>query len=118
MKGNQKLASIKPKKILAHQKNEKDIDYKTFICLECNKEYLSQGLVDLEQDFCPLHINSDYCNGCNESFDNSKLKLDKIDNELYCNECYTEYCINCKDSVRVGSTYCSNECRTEFNQMF
>lgn len=108
------LGKIVTKKILAFAKTNDEDEYRTFVCTECNKEYLSQGIIDIENHFCPNHSDCYYCNGCGDMFNENELKEDSKDEELYCKECYTEYCKNCGDSIKKDDVYCSNECKNEF----
>ena len=43
--------------MIAFPKFDNKVDYKTFICIECKTEYLSQALIELEKLFCPNHID-------------------------------------------------------------
>ena len=108
------IGKIVPKKMIAFPKFDSKVDYKTFICIECKTEYLSQALIELEKCFCPNHIDCYYCNGCGEMFNDLQLKKDIKDLQFYCKECYTEYCKNCGDSIELNDKYCSNECKNEF----
>ena len=108
------VGKIVPKKMIAFPKIDNEIDYKTFVCIECDTEYLSQGIFDIENHFCPNHSDCYYCNGCGEMFNDDELNEDSKDEQLYCKLCYTEYCKNCGDSIKIDDVYCSNECKNEF----
>lgn len=112
---SKKLAQIEVKKIMAYKKNPKNTsEYLNVICLKCKKEYLTQGIILNELDFCPLHTDYKCCNGCDEPFDGEKLKED-FDGEYYCKNCFRKKCENCNEDVEEdGGRFCSKSCYQEF----
>ena len=77
------LGKIEPKQMMAHPKNEKvKSEYVTHNCIECEEDYLSQGIVQHEMDFCPNHVDLRFCgivlSVLNISADNVMKKWRKI----------------------------------------
>ena len=54
---SEKKIRVATKKMMAYPKDEQYEDnYELHRCLHCKEEYLSQGILDEEVEFCPLHI--------------------------------------------------------------
>ncbi len=90
-----KKIRVATKKMMAYPKNDEYEDnYELHRCLHCKQEYLSQGLIEEEFDFCPLHTDFKECVMCGITQDPSEMTEDE-ENELYCSDCFIP-----KDSKR------------------
>lgn len=110
---------VATKKMMAYPKDEQyDDSYELHKCLHCKEEYLSQGILDEEVDFCPLHINYANCVECDLTAEKSEMS--KIgENEFYCSDCDVPRCTQCDkplESIQRQYSfgqYCSIKCKDE-----
>jgi len=112
---NEKKIRVATKKMMAYPKHEVYEDsYELYKCLHCKEEYLSQGILDEEVEFCPLHINFAYCIECEETAEKSEMK-EVSDNEFYCGDCFYPRCSECNEPMEKDSgQFCSKQCYNEY----
>lgn len=116
---SEKKIRVATKKMMAYPKDEQYEDnYELHRCLHCKQEYLSQGIIEEEFDFCPLHIGFKDCVDCGTTAEKSEMS--KIgDNEFYCSDCDVPRCTQCDkplESIKVQYSfgqYCSLKCKDE-----
>lgn len=85
---SEKKIKVGTKKMMAYPKNEEYEDsYELHRCLHCKQEYLSQGVIEEEYDFCPLHTDFKHCIMCGITQDPIEMTEDE-ENEWYCTECF------------------------------
>jgi DNA-directed RNA polymerase subunit RPC12/RpoP len=108
------LGSIEPKKMMAHPLSEKakDKDYVVYECMNCDAEYLSQGIEDLEEDFCPNCEDKRFCEECCEIFDKKDGQMNNND-AWVCEDCFAYKCSQCDEEMDEDITYCSKQCHSE-----
>ena len=108
------LGKIEPKQMMAHPKNEKvKSEYVTHNCIECEEDYLSQGIVQHEMDFCPNHVDLRFCETCCEVF--PKEECNQSDDDLWhCDECFKYKCRQCDEEMEEDIKYCSRQCYNEY----
>jgi hypothetical protein len=108
---------VATKKMMAHPKDEQYEDnYELHRCLHCKQEYLSQGIIEDEFDFCPLHIEFKRCVDCGASADKSEM-TEVEEKEWYCSDCFVPCCSQCDSPVesknKVGE-FCSKQCYDDY----
>lgn len=105
------LGKIEPKQMMAHPKDDKaKVEYVTHTCIECDEDYLSQGIVQHEMDFCPKHVDLRFCETCCEVFPKEKCSQSNEDELWYCEDCFTYKCRECDAEMEEDDKYCSREC--------
>ncbi len=102
------------KKVMAYRKSVKhDDEYELYNCHHCGEEYLSQGIKDNEQLFCPKHSDYQICVWCDVTAKESEMKIQ--DAEFYCSECFAPKCRECGEPAsNLEDQFCSDECRKGF----
>ena len=115
----QTLGKITPKEIMAHPKglDKKDIEYVKHDCIECEEEYLSQGLLTHEQDFCPKHTDLRICEECCEVFPINECK-EADEGMWYCKADYKYKCRQCGDDMDSDMRFCSKQCSVEYTSEY
>jgi hypothetical protein len=106
----QKLGKIEPKKMMAYPFNDKlGYDYETYQCYHCKEKYLTQGVIDIESVFCPMHKDYEFCMGCDKCFDLNELE--NVNDAYYCNNCMIPKCLECGEKLNnLDDKYCSQDC--------
>lgn len=101
------------KKVMAYPKSNSQDDYELFSCLHCGEEYLSQGLIFSEQDFCPRHSDFKVCVWCDST--NKLTEMVKENDEFYCKNCHSDRCIQCDKTLSDDENqFCSKQCYNEY----
>ena len=107
---------LQTKKVMAYPKALNcDDNYELYRCLHCGDEYLSQGNLLHEQDFCPKHQDYQSCIWCGSSDKESKMIEVKEDCGFYCKECNNSRCIQCdKPLEKNDNQFCSKQCYNDY----
>lgn len=111
----EKKIKVATKKMMAYPKDEEYEDnYELHRCFHCKEEYLSQGLIEDETTFCPLHNNFTYCVECETTADKSEM-TEVSENEWYCSDCFVPRCSQCDEPMeRDNGEFCSKQCYDEY----
>ena len=104
-----KLGKINTKKMKAYPSTDSEIPYITSFCYICDDEYLTQNLIEEEQEKCPECKGKERCCSCEEVFDLDELK-ETGDYEWECEDCYQPTCIACNEPVEEEGMACSDWC--------
>jgi len=109
------IGKIEPKKMMAYPINEhyKDKELHTYECLNCETEYLSQGIERYEEDFCPKCEDHRFCEECCEVFKKEDCQ-ENDKGEWYCDEHFSYKCRVCDEEMDEDIKYCSKECHSEY----
>ena len=112
---SEKKIRVATQKMMAYPKHEVYEDsYELHKCLHCKEEYLSQGILDEEVEFCPLHINFAYCIECGETAEKSEM-TEVSETEFYCSECFVPRCSECNEPMEKDEgKFCSKQCYNEY----
>lgn len=107
---------VETKRLMAYPLNEDIPDqYELYKCEHCREEYLTQGEIDYETLWCPIHANFDYCHKCEQSFDKNEMQID-TDDSYVCNDCNVPICIECGEPLdkEEDARFCSQRCYTDY----
>jgi len=112
---NDKHIKVATKKMMAYPKNDKYVDnYELYNCLHCAEEYLSQGILESEEEFCPKHTNFIYCVECDVTANKSSMK--KLnENEWLCSKCFVPRCSQCNEPIESESSSAELRCKQCYN---
>jgi len=111
---NNPKIQLETKKVMAYVKNPKyDDDYEIFKCHHCGEEYLSQGCLESEELFCPIHSKHKICVWCDET--DTKENMVEEDEQWYCKGCFSPKCLQCEEPTQGGGgQFCSKQCHDEY----
>jgi hypothetical protein len=106
---------LETKKVMAYPKDKTSEDnYELYSCHHCGEEYLSQGIKEEEEMFCPLHSDHKMCVWCDKT--NKESEMREQDEEFYCKECFSPKCIQCDEPIdeEEDKQFCSKQCYNEY----
>lgn len=105
---------LETKKVMAYPKDKSQEDsYELYTCHHCGEEYLSQGLKEDEELFCPRHQDHKICVWCNKTDKSKEMK--EQEDEWYCEECFTPKCTQCGEAMEEDAgQFCSKQCYNEY----
>lgn len=110
---NNPKIQLETKKVMAYPKNPQyDDDYEIFKCHHCGEEYLSQGCLESQELFCPIHNQHKICVWCDET--DVKENMVEEDEQWYCKSCFCPKCTQCGEPTEDEGQFCSKQCYDEY----
>jgi hypothetical protein len=111
---SKKLAKIETEKMMAYPLNKTlGYDYDTYKCYHCDKDYLTQGVIEAESVFCPLHSDYEFCEGCDKTM--PYKEMEETNNLFYCNDCHIPKCVECDEPLDdKEARWCSQSCYDDY----